>query len=77
MKFTVDDGQADEQSGQTDAAVMLLQQFDVVCDLAEQAFVEIERAKKLLEQSSLNKAKIQECLRAAALSLLILKTWCP
>ena len=77
MKFTVDDGQADEQSGPTDAAVMLLQQFDVACDLAEQAFVEIETAEKLLEQPNISKAKIKDCLRSAALNLLTLKTWCP
>jgi hypothetical protein len=56
---------------------MLLQQFDVVCDLAEQAFIEIERAGKLLEHPNLNNAKIQDCLRAAALILLSLKLGAP
>jgi hypothetical protein len=69
MKITKDDGQADEQSGQTDAAAMLLQQFDVVIDLAGQAYTEIETAEKLLEHPNLDRAKIQECLRAAALSM--------
>ena len=77
MKLTADDGQADEQSSEMDAAVMLLQQFDVVRDLAEQALVEIERAEKLLEQPNINKAKIRDCLRAAALNLLGLGTYCP